>query len=123
MFDTITDISNSMIGISILTIAGTAIFCHFTKSTIIQKVIQCLGFALWVSFWIGFIFVRNIMEFVFHIAIILFVVIAIIGAFIWFIRYIISELPPHSNQSDPRSQCEHCAHYEDCMRFSECPRT
>lgn len=120
MFDTIIDTVNSMLGITILAIAGTSIFCLFTKSTVIQKIIQCLVFSLWVSFWIGFIFFQNIMESVFHIAIILFVVIAIISSFIWFIRYITYEMPPLSTQPEPEFQCEHCAFYEDCMRFAEC---
>ena len=120
MFDTVIDTINSMLGITILTIAGTSIFCFLTKSTAIQKIIQCLGFALWVSFWIGFIFFRNAMEFVFHIAIIFFVIIAIISAFIWFIRHMTSEIPPLSTQPKPGFQCEHCVLYEDCMRFSEC---
>ena len=120
MFDTIIDTINSMLGITILTIAGTSIFCFFTKSTVIQKIIQCIGFSLWVSFWIGIILFRDTLELLFNITIIIFVVIAIVSASIWFIRYIRSEMPPLSTQPDPELQCEHCALYEDCMHFSEC---
>ena len=120
MFDTVADTINTMLGITILTIAGIAILCFFTKSAVMKKIIQCIGFSLWVSFWIGIIFYRDVLEFAFNIAVILFVVIAIISAFIWFIRNIINETPSISARPDPEFQCEHCALYEDCMRFSEC---
>ena len=82
MFDTIIDTINSMLGITILTISGTSIFCFFTKSTVIQKIIQCIGFSLWVSFWIGIILFRDTLELLFNITIIIFVVLSIKSHFL-----------------------------------------
>lgn len=120
MFNSVTDTLNSMLGITILTIVATTILCYFAKSTVMKKIIRDIGFALWISFGVGIIFFRNLLEYAFNIAVILFVVIAIISASIWYIRDMINETPSPSIQTSPEFQCEHCALYEDCMRFSEC---
>lgn len=120
MFNTIVDSINSFITITALLISSVSILCFFINSTLLQKMIRLAGIVLYISFCLGFIFFRNIIENTFDTGVFIAVITIIFCASKWVVQQIISEIPPRMSHEEIEFQCHHCALYEECLSLSAC---
>lgn len=114
MFDTITDIFISIIGVAILLICFNTLFTAFFSSRFAKKTISYTSLLIYGIFIIGALFFKKESEDIFYIGFLLFLV--IFGLMVWGI--IIKNFKKEVNESieiqETEKQCRSCKYFEEC---------
>ena len=114
MFDTITDIFISIIGVAILLISFNTLFTEFFNSRFAKKTISYTSLLIYGIFIIGALFFRKESEDIFYIGFLLFLVIFGIMVLIIIIKNFMKEINESIEIQETEKQCRSCKYFEEC---------
>lgn len=114
MFDTITDIFISIIGVAILLICFNTLFTAFFSSRFAKKAISYTSLLIYGTFIIGALFFRKESEDIFYIDFLLFLVIFGIMVLIILIKNFMKEINESIEIQETEKQCRSCKYFEEC---------
>lgn len=114
MFDTITDIFISIIGVAILLICFNTLFTEFFNSRFAKKTISYTSLLIYGIFIIGALFFRKESEEIFYIGFLLFLVIFGIMVLIIIIKNFMKEINESIEIQETEKQCRSCKYFEEC---------
>ena len=114
MFDTITDIFISIIGVTILLICFNTLFTEFLNSRFAKKTISYTSLLIYGILIIGALFFRKESEDIFYIGFLLFLVIFGIMVLIIIIKNFKKEINESIEIQETEKQCRSCKYFEEC---------
>lgn len=114
MFDTITDIFISTIGVAILLICFNTLFTEFFNSRFAKKTISYTSLLIYGIFIIGTLFFRKESEDIFYIGFLLLLVIFGIMVLIIIIKNFMKEINESIEIQETEKQCRSCKYFEEC---------
>lgn len=123
MFDTITDVFMSIVGVAILLICFNTIFSMLFNTQFAKKMISYLSLFVYAIFLIGAIFYREESQDVFYIALLIFLVLMGGMFFASAIKSAVKSANEYFEMLEIEKRCRSCKYFDECDEcfIKDCP--